>query len=506
MIYQTALPPVAWQITFTLCLCTLLCGCDRSAKDNAADSADNLELTTAAEPVELKIPDSGAVNAAAAANNADGPSHSQPQTMPGDTDGTPATQPETPAKPNLLTIAAAPATPQEPSAAQLRDYALSALEQGDDDVAFEAVRQVNRLAPDHPESIFLHALVLGDRHRYHEAIKILDDLSIKTPATRLPSLGQTAEWMVLAGNYNEAEARYRAILAEAPRSEMVHHHLGKLLLKVGKRNDAPLHFNLLAQIGSLDQLELRSLIRLSKPFPQDANTVALEPLTPLAKAQAELSRDQKSEALAILESVDVLSDAEASLLARIRATEKDFDAVKSWAEKHQITAKDADGWFATGCLALNENDSTKAIQCFSKTLLINATDAEAYEFLSKSLLAAGDDATAKEAKTRAKLLRRSQELGAALAINDTNDRPLIAELVKLLKQLNRPLEMYGWINVDLVHAVTDGTMTEPQAQAAFEEMGRQRQQVVQAGNHIAAPSFILCGLSVDNVAGSANNE
>lgn len=380
---------------------------------------------------------------------------------------------------------------------QLREATLRALGQGQDDTAFALVRQVMRVDPGHPQTVFMHALVLGARHRFDEAIKILDDLAAQAPATRLPVLGQTAEWMVRAGKFDEAEARYRSILDEVPDSSMVHRHLGRLQMQLGKRTDAALHFRYLAQLGELDQEELRALLALSTPLPQGAVSGRLEPMNQLARARKEMALTRLSEALEIIESEGALSEAEASLRARIHAAQNDFDAVGQWAASHKPSVNDSDGCFAMGSLAASEQDHSEAIRWFSKTLLIDQTDAEAYQMLSQSLRAVGDGATADRASKRAELIRQTREIGAQLTIDKSEDRACIAKLVVLLQQLKRPLEVLGWQSVDLVYAVNEAKMTEPEAGAVFEEIGRKREQLVKSGACKMDPSFILCGLTID---------
>ena len=72
-----------------------------------------------------------------------------------------------------------------------------------------------------------------------------------------------------------------------------------------------------------------------------------------------------------------------------------------------------------------------------------------------------------------------------------------AKLMLLLQQLNRPLEVLGWKSVDLVYAVTEAAMSEPEAEAVFLAIGQKREQLVRSGQHETPTSFILCGLDID---------
>ncbi len=401
-------------------------------------------------------------------------------------------------------------TPQPATAEQLRETALRALEQGQDDLAFQLVRQVMRMTPDHPQAIFLHALVLGDRHRFHEAIEMLDELAARMPATRLPAMGQTAEWLVLAGNYDQAEARYRTILDEIPDATMVHRHLGQLLLQQGKRIEAASHFRYLAQRGEVNQDELRCLLSLVKPLPKQLESGRLEPLNRLAQSRNQMALQDLDAALEILQPEEhqtsragadanrqAVARAEASLRARIQALRNEWDAVRQWAESVQPDAADADGWFAAGCHAAHQQNHDQAIRCFSRTLLIDFTDVDAYDRFSKSLRAVGQTAVADEADRRAKWIRQTQDIGNRLTMNQSRDRALVAKLVTLLQQLKRPVEAFAWQSIDLVFAVNDAAISEAEAENAFLAIGEQRERLLRSGGHQIAPSFILCGLEID---------
>ena len=399
---------------------------------------------------------------------------------------------------------------QSATAEQLHEAALHALEQGEDDLAFQLVRRIIRMTPDHPQAVFLHALVLGDRHRFHEAIEMLDDLAARMPATRLPALGQTAEWLVLAGNYDQAEARYRTILEEIPDATMVHRHMGQLLLQQGKRIEAASHFRYLTQRGEANQDELRCLLSLVNPLPKQLESGRLEPLNRLAQARNKMASEDLDAALEIVQSEDQQKSraggdanreadarAEASLRARIQALKNDWDAVRRWLESGQPDATDADGWFAAGCHAAHQHNHDKAIRCFSQALLIDFTDVDAYDRFSESLRAVGRTAVAEEADKRAKWIRQTQDIGNRLTMNQSRDRASLATLVTLLQQLKRPLEAFAWQSIDLVFAVNDAAISEAEAENAFLAIGEKREQLVRSGGHQIAPSFILCGLEID---------
>ena len=381
---------------------------------------------------------------------------------------------------------------------QLREAALQALGDGQDDLAFRLVRRAIRREPNNPQVVFLFAMVLGDRHRYAEAIQILEEIADREPAARLPALGQSAEWLVESGRYGEAEQQYRSILQEVPDALMVHHRLGQLLLQSGRRTEAAMHFEYLSQFGELDQEELRSLLIRSQAFPGDDQFTRFTPLTRLAMGRQELANGQSEQLLEFFSKDGVEnSDAELGMLARLRSVRKDMDAVQGWIQQERMSEANADAWFARGCVAMEQQNYPQAVGCFCRVLLIDQTDVDAYRMLSMALDKNGDSSRAQVAAARAELVEQTRVLGAGLVGEKNRDRELISQLVALLNKLNRPLEALGWQSVDLVYAVETAAISEAQAQVTFEAIGRQRTQLVKSGQHTSDPAFVLCGLGSD---------
>jgi tetratricopeptide (TPR) repeat protein len=386
----------------------------------------------------------------------------------------------------------------ERSVDQLREAALQALGAGQENLAFECARQAMRIEPENPQVVFLFAMVLGDRHRYAEAIQLLQDLSQREPKTRLPALGQTAEWMVESGRYDEAESQFRSVLQEVPDALMVHHRLGQLLLQTGRRTEAALHFDFLSQFGDLDHEELRSLLIRTQAFPGDDGVTRFDPLDNLAMCRQELADGNSDQVVKVIVAAgDDNSAAEQALLVRLLAEQQKFDDVRKWIAKLEMTKAGADGWYAKGCLALNEAEFKVAVACFSQTLLLDQTDVDAYRMLSRALERSGETEIAKAVAARAVLVEETRSLGSKLIGDQAKDLELIQQLAQSLMKLNRPMEAFGWQTIGLVHAVEAAAITEAQAQTTFEAIGRQREQLVKSGQHRINPDFVLCGLGAE---------
>lgn len=391
----------------------------------------------------------------------------------------------------------------DPTARELREQALKAFGQGDADLAFELVRKARRRAPQDPEVTFFYAMVLADRHRFEEACKILDQLGEREPSTRLPALGQTAQWMVESARYDEAESRFRAILTEAPDAPILHHQLGMLLFQRGKRTEAAEHFRFLSRLGEVNQEELRALLTVSQPFASDEESGRMIPLSDLARARQRLALGDLDEAMEIVESIKEDSSAGATLKARLLAEQQSWESLESLLSETEIGIFDADGWYASGLLAAQQKKDEKAIEDFCRALLIDPTDPKVYESLGRSLSRTGKVAEAKEASERAATLEKVRELGAAMTRGEVGDRARIAQLVPLLVQLNRPLEALGWQSIDLIYGADAGQIDEQRAQQAFAALGQHRQQLLRTGEFQVPLPFILCGLEPPAMPGEA---
>ena len=135
--------------------------------------------------------------------------------------------------------------------------------------------------------------------------------------------------------------------------------------------------------------------------------------------------------------------------------------------------------------------------CFCQTLLLDQTDVDAYRMLSRALELTGEPEIAKAIAARAVLVEETRTMGTKLVGDQAKDLELIQRLAQSLMKLNRPMEALGWQTIALVHAVEAAAITETQAQATFEAIGRQREQLVNSGQHRINPEFVLCGLGAE---------
>jgi tetratricopeptide (TPR) repeat protein len=383
---------------------------------------------------------------------------------------------------------------------KLQEDAMDALESGDLDAAFKFVRAAKSATPDDPQTIFLMARVLAERNRFAEAIKMLDDLAKAVPETRLPVLGQTAEWSVFQGQWQEAERRYRSLLDEVVDASMVHRLLSQLLLRQGRRLEAAAYLRKLCRVGDIEESELRSLLMTVHPFSGETAIDELEPIGALGRARYEISQGNWDAALDELDQSTSERPAEAALHGRIYAHQQNFESLAEWvSETSESGQETADYWFARGVYEAHGSDHHAAVTCFCEVVLRDQTDAEAYLLMSQSLAELEADAEAQEASKRAKLIRQTRVIGNQMAASDTRDVPAMSTLVDLLDNLHRPFEAMAWRAVQVYYGKSSSAISDQATLQFMSEINRDRVERLQAGDPDATEHFLLCGVDLDSL-------
>ncbi len=388
-------------------------------------------------------------------------------------------------------------------AAQLREDALAAIDAGDNDQAFKLARAAMRVAPDEPEVVFLMALILGQRNRFPEAIKMLDDLAAKVPAGKLPMLGQTAEWLVKFGQWSEAERRYRTILDQVPDSILVHRNLASLYIRQGRRIEAASHLQQMCRLGDIKEAELRPLLMVVHPFAGDAAEKGFDPIGDLGFARKEISQGDWDAARRRLESSESPSPQQRALLGRCYAHLQDAEALAGWVAKvlkseHELDEY-ADYWFAVGSYHASKDDHVQAVKSFCQAVVRDQTDAQAYQRMGQSLNKLNATTEAQEALKRAEMIEKTQTLGAEMAAEKIRDNKKMSTLIDLLNQLQRPLEALAWRGMRLAYQQANSSVSEAQAQQIFADIVRDRKEQLRTTEDQPTRQFILCGVELDSL-------
>ncbi len=383
---------------------------------------------------------------------------------------------------------------------------MEALESGEVEAAFQFIRRARVAAPNDPQIRFLMARVLGQRNRFAEAIKMLDDLAVEVPEARLPVMGQTAEWLVLQGDWDEAEKRYRTLLGEVSDTTIVDRMLSQLLIRQGRRLEAATHLRKLCQQGDLDESNLRSLLIIAHPFAGDAIKEAFEPIGALGKARVQMSQGNWDEAAELLTGESTDEPQSQALLGRIYAEQHDFESLEAWLAEGvpEAAQASADYWFAMGVYHAHQGNHRDAVAGFCETVLRDPTDQRAYRLLSESLRELDADDEAEQALARAEQIEQTQVIGGEMAASSLRDPEKMSKLSSLLDQLHRPFEALAWRAVEVAYrmnraAPADEDAPDQDTMRVVDEVNRRRQALLQEDQTAASRRFILCGVDLDEM-------
>ncbi|PAY17892.1 hypothetical protein CKO51_19590 [Rhodopirellula sp. SM50] len=382
------------------------------------------------------------------------------------------------------------------TAAAAGKLATEALRSGDIDAAYQHARVAMSQTPEDPQVIFLMARVLGLRHRFPEAVRMLDRLAVAHPETRLPTLGQTSEWLVLHGDYAGAESRLRRILDDAPDAMMAHRALANLLLGLGRRLEAADHLRTLCRQGDIQESELLSLFHVSIPI---AGTGVTEPLNDLAASLDLIAANQLQEARRLLLESSLHDADHNALLGRVLVLLHDTKGLEEWIPNPNPDRSDSHTWFAMGAQHAWSGDHASATRCFCEAVLQDPTDGQAYELLSRSLSELGQQESSHAAAERAELIEQTQVIAAGLKPSADQRLAQIDELVQILEQLGRRDEALAWQSVQVLYG--QSVLTKQQAIERMRQINQRRLELRQSGGFGPGDPFVVCGVELDGLVG-----
>jgi Flp pilus assembly protein TadD len=381
---------------------------------------------------------------------------------------------------------------------QLRDEALQALDSGDTETALKRMRRLQSIAPLDHESTFLMARVLAERNRFAEAIWMLDELAEQVPDLALPVIGQTAEWMVFNGQWEEAEKRYQTLreVADGPLAMIVDRMLAQLFLRQGRRQEAADHLRSLCRFGDVNEGELRALLNIPHPLPNESiDEAELQPIGAMGRARYQICQGNWQEAADELTASPREHVGHVALLGRIHAQQQDFAALETWASEVPEDEKvAADHWVALASLQVHQEDFPAAVKSCCEAILRDQTDHEAYRLLSVCLEELGNSDQAKAVSTRADTIRRTQEIGNDMAGSQTPLPDQIVEVAKLLEELQRPFESLAWQAIQIIYQQSAGKIDQKAAMQELGQINAQRMRLLQSEQPTATRQFILCGI------------
>ena len=400
---------------------------------------------------------------------------------------------------NREDVAAITAPAGEPNVETLQDSVIDALDAGDLDSAWSAIRSAARLDRNNFDTQYLMARVLAERNRFSEAVKILDALAIKDPSIELTVLGQTAEWSIIDGRWQQGEDRFRRLADQMPQVGIAHRKLAELLIRKGQRQEACGYFLQLCGIGNVEEVELRHLLQRGQSFSGMESSDERSPVGTLGKARLQQGENQLEVALSTLQETSPETSEAFALRGKLLALTHRQSELNQW-ESTVIEESEAyaDFWFAKGVQSQNSNNHESAVEFFCRSALLNPTDSQTYQYLSESLGKIGDNQTAITAKQRSEWIAETHRIGQTFTSQDTRDPQLVASLCQLLDNLNRPLESLAWQAVGMVYNQQSLGISNAQLTQQLQRINQQRIESIQNSDPESETNFILCGIKLQN--------
>ncbi|MFG0264685.1 MAG: tetratricopeptide repeat protein [Rhodopirellula sp. JB055] len=381
----------------------------------------------------------------------------------------------------------------------LQEKAAIALKNDDHDKAYQLARQVMRLEPNDPSSIFLMARVLGRRNRFPEAIQMLDKLALTTPDARLPVLGQTAQWMVQFGKWKEAEQRFQTLLQEAPRATLVHRELAELFIRQGRTSEATEHLQTLCQRGDIEELELRHLLAGGQPFHGDTSLDELAPIGVRGRAMYAVSRGEWKQARAELEASATRPSDTLPILGRIHVHLNEQESLSAWSEEaDRVDTSNPEWSFPKAANLANRGMHVAAVRLLCEAVLFDQTDSEAYRLLSQSLQAIDRPIESKEAAKRYELITETKRMGREMSLNEDRDDAKIVSLIESLDQLQRPWESLHWCGIRLAYANANNALSQNELDRLATQI-KERSTRLNNEGWMLDRQFVTCGIDLDSL-------
>ncbi len=327
---------------------------------------------------------------------------------------------------------------------------MEAKENGNYEAVERILRQVLLGNPRHAEALFILGSTQAARGDLSEAVQTLDSIPQDGSDAARAAIGQSADWLIQLGRYDEAEQRLRQFLAEFGDVAVAHRRLAQLLNNQGRRIEAAPHMRALARMGVATDLELYGMTRFSDPFIHKsvaADDVQVNPselcMARVALYQGNLQEaDERALALRVN---DPSSTAVSAFCGRIIVARQDDAGFAKWiATRTAGIEREPEYWAALGTWYQDHDQHEIAIRCFLEAVNRDDTDRFSYLGLSRSLQVLGLAFQAKLAMERFEMLDR-------VAFIATEVKWTVAqmhEISELLLRLHRPAEARAWSELE----------------------------------------------------------
>ena len=322
----------------------------------------------------------------------------------------------------------------------------------------KAISRLNVLLVEDPkdvEVIFRLAMVTGNQGDLETAIDLLGAIPADHPQAGFPSVGQSADWCLQLGRYDDAESRYRQLLVAHPTAPEANRRLAFILNRRGRRHEAAKYIMQLCLQGNVKSDELHALMHLSDAMydePQDTLTSELgQAYYPIGKSAAarKLFMDEDYEtALDLMREGSPLELLEPAVLAfygRIAAEAQNDREFHRWlASTNEETRQFSEYWAAIGTFLMLQGKQESAVRGLLEALDRDPTDLRSIGRLRSLLEALGHREAAALWQERWQTLRRVLRINNQIADAKIPNTEAMIRLASELDSVGRRLEANLW--------------------------------------------------------------
>lgn len=322
--------------------------------------------------------------------------------------------------------------------------------------AADALRRALTAAPDDIELQFRYASAVASAGDLQTAIEVLDAIPSDHPDAGLAAVGQSADFCMSVGRYEDAEQKYKQILRLAPGAVLADRKLANLLNRQGRRHEAASHIRSLCRVGNVRQDELHALMSLSDAMGDDAIVVAngadsnaaYLPIGAGGLARIQFTKQkyrQAADSLAADKEIRRLHPAFEALYGRSLIEAQDEQAFLKW---HQTVGEPvkqySEYWAAVGAYLISQQRFEESVRAFGEALNRDSTDARSLRRIYQALTALDKKEAAQNCFDRYTITRAVTLASNQLDGQSGAQAGEFMDIVGGLQSLGRSLESVTW--------------------------------------------------------------
>ena len=351
--------------------------------------------------------------------------------------------------------------------------------------------------PNDFEVVFRLATVTGQLGNLEAAIDLLGTIPADHPQAGFPAVGQSADWCLQLGRYDDAERRYRQLLATHPAAPEANRKLAFILNRRGRRHEAAHYIMRLCSQGNVRSDELHALMHLSDAMYDDPGEAtvtdrgqAYYPIGKSAVARKLFMEEDYQTALEVMReevSLELLSPDLLAFYGRVAAEAQNDREFNRWlALTNDRTQQFSEYWAALGTFLMLHGKQKSAARGLIEALDRDPTDLRSVGRLRSLLETLGRRDEALVWQERWQTLRRILRLNNQVADAATPNTEAMVQLARELESVGRRLEANLW---RLVAANYQQVSREE-----MQQINANFRELIQGNNCLPSEQERLCGL------------